>query len=288
MAERQTLSVMCWNVFHGRDAPPDKALFTQRSRCFRRTERDGTHVQVNRDLFDEYSGLIASADWSVCLLQEFPPRWAAAIAKRCEAWGFRVLTSRNQLGWLTGRLARWNPDLLGANEGGSNMVLVRAPWTAAERRSLLLNPWPARGLGERRWMSFVRLRSHGSEVCVTNLHATARRQYSAEGELMRAAEHAVQWAGEAPLLLAGDFNVRPRSSKLYELLQDRFGFASPTGGEAIDHILARGLDSIESPSAWPETQRELTVDPGGAERRLRLSDHAPVEASFAVPRGEMR
>ncbi len=44
-----------WNLFHGRDFPPDPALFTWRSRLLRVTERNATHAQVNRDLLDEFA-----------------------------------------------------------------------------------------------------------------------------------------------------------------------------------------------------------------------------------------
>ena len=148
------LDVLCWNVFHGRDAPPDKTLFTRRSRWLRSTEANADYVQVNRSLRDEYAGLIAAADWSVCLLQECPPAWARPLVRRCQAHGFRVLTSRNQLGPLSRLAGRLNPDLTGSNEGGSNLILVRAPWRVVETRSLLLNPWPrADGASDAGWPS---------------------------------------------------------------------------------------------------------------------------------------
>ena len=42
-----------WNVFHGRDDPPDHGLVTWRSRLLRVTERNATHAQVNRPLLHE-------------------------------------------------------------------------------------------------------------------------------------------------------------------------------------------------------------------------------------------
>ena len=65
---------------------------------------------------------------------------------------------------------------MGSWEGGSNIMLVRPPWRiAGAPRSLLLNPLPGRGLRERRWMSLVRLRDAGRDLCVANLHLTAGR-----------------------------------------------------------------------------------------------------------------
>jgi endonuclease/exonuclease/phosphatase family metal-dependent hydrolase len=274
------LSVLCWNVFHGRDAPPDRSLFTRRSRWLRRTEANATHVQVNRSLRSEYAGLIAAADWDVCLLQECPPAWAVPLVKQSHANGFRVLTSRNQLGPLGRLTGRLNPDLVGSNEGGSNLILVRQPWRVTQTRSLLLNPWPGRGRGERRRMAFARIEVDGSPVCVTNLHASANEPSAAEPELLRAAEHALEWAGGDPLLLAGDFNVRPKSSTVFDRLERDFGLTGATAPDAIDHLLSRGLEVVTPPFRWEVARRELTEPWRGEARRLRLSDHAPVEAAY--------
>ena len=63
-----------------------------------------------------------------------------------------------------------------------------------------------------------------------------------------------------------------------ELERDH-GLRAPTAPDSIDHILARGLEIVEPPHPWPEGSRTLTHDG----LRLRLSDHAPVEALFARP-----
>ena len=122
------LRVLSWNLFHGRDAPPDPSLFTLRSLLFRKPEDNGIFVQLNRSLREEFSTVIAQAGWSLCLLQETPPSWSGALARRCGALACRVLTSRNELRALTSSLARWNPDLIASWEGGSNLTLVRPPW----------------------------------------------------------------------------------------------------------------------------------------------------------------
>jgi endonuclease/exonuclease/phosphatase (EEP) superfamily protein YafD len=62
-------------------------------------------------------------------------------------------------------------------------------------------------------------------------------------------------------------------------LRERFGLGDPTGPNAIDHVLARGVDVVERPRRVPAEEREL-LEPDGL--RLRLSDHAPVIASFKV------
>jgi hypothetical protein len=55
--------------------------------------------------------------------------------------------------------------------------------------------------------------------------------------------------------------------------------APPTGPQAIDHLLARGMRPVEAPHALPASARELPAEPG---RLLRLSDHALVAARFEV------
>ena len=72
--------MLTWNLFHGRDHPPDRGLYTWRSRLLRVTERNATHVQVNRSLLEQFAGVLAQMAWSICLLQEVPPSWAAPLA----------------------------------------------------------------------------------------------------------------------------------------------------------------------------------------------------------------
>ena len=265
------IGAITWNLFHGRDYPPDPALHTWRSRIERATERNATHVQVNRELLREFAQVLGAARWGVALLQECPPRWSAALASACEANAQRSLTSRNWLGSVRNVLASWNPDLLGSWEGGSNLTLVRGLGGDGllDQRDLVL-----RRLPERRTMAFARL---DSGLCVANLHASTRPALAA-ADVRHAVETAVAWAGESPLILGGDFNLRPGQTRLFGDLTRRFGLSAPTGPESIDHILSRGLEIVDPPSAWPPEARELPSEG----LRLRLSDHAPVEARFAA------
>jgi endonuclease/exonuclease/phosphatase family metal-dependent hydrolase len=275
--------LLSWNLYHGRDAPPNADLHTLRSLLLRRDEHDDTHVQVNRPLRDEFAALIAAAEWSVCLLQEAPPSWEQSLARSAGASSYRASTARNWLGFARRRLARWNPDLVGSWEGGSNLTLVRPPWRiVGPGRTLLLNPLPGRGLRERRRMSFVRLQSEHGEMCVANLHLTAGARRHAEHEALVAAAAATRWAGATPLVLGGDFNLRPRESRVFDELARRHGLAAPTSPDALDHLLARGVKVVRPPSAWPPARRELEVLVGLEMRRLRLSDHAPIEATYGL------
>jgi endonuclease/exonuclease/phosphatase family metal-dependent hydrolase len=269
------MRVLSWNLYHGRDFPPDPALFTLRSRLLRVTERNATHAQVNRPLLDEFAGWLAAREWDVALLQEAPPRWFPELARRTRAHGLRVLTSRNLCPPLQRRLADWNPDLLASWEGGSNQLLVRHPGRILEHRRLTLGYVP-----EQRRMQAARLELPEGSVWVANLHASAGLPALASREVLLAAVAAVMWAGAEPLLLGGDFNLRPRREpEPFATLRGRFGFSGPTGPGAIDHLLARGLDVIESPRKLPPDERELRGPDG---LRIRLSDHALVIGAFGV------
>jgi endonuclease/exonuclease/phosphatase family metal-dependent hydrolase len=272
---RVRFTALAWNLFHGRDFPPDPALFSWRSRLLRVEERNATHLQVNRDLLPEFAELLADAEWDVALLQECPPRFAEPLARACGAEPHRALTSRNSLGSLRALAARANPDLIASAEGGSNLTLVRSGGITRRREPTIHSGRP-----ERRAMAFTRIGGDGNlaGLCVANLHATHDRPALATADVLRAAEAAAAWAGEAPLLFGGDLNLRPAESpEAFELLRDRFGLTGATAPTAIDHLLARGLETVEPPRPWPPERRELRRD-GLA---LRLSDHAPVEAVFA-------
>jgi endonuclease/exonuclease/phosphatase family metal-dependent hydrolase len=268
------LTALSWNLFHGRDHPPDPELRTWRSRLLRFEERNATHAQVNRDLTEEFATLLAGAEWDVAMLQECPPRFAEPLARACRAEWHRTLTSRNGLGALRGLLARQNPDLMASGEGGSNLILVRVPGKLggiAERREIAIHE----GEPERRAMGFVRT---ASGICVANLHATNDWPELAEEDVVRAARAALEWAAGSPLLFGGDLNLRPAEQpRLFERLREEFGLdGPPTAPDAIDHVFCRGLEVLDPPRAWPPEQRELPLEG----RALRLSDHAPVQARF--------
>lgn len=277
-------TALSWNLFHGRDFPPEPALRTRRSRLLGTTERGAAHAQVNRDLYAQFSSLLAAAEWDVALLQEFPPRWAEQLARDCGAEPHLVLTSRNLPGPLPAlqRLAaRLNPDLIASWEGGSNLTLVRTAAVAgaaiSERRELVLTEQP-----ERRVMAFSRLREG---LCIANLHATAPRKL-AEAEVPRAAAAALRWANGSPLLFGGDLNIRPaRSGFVFDALERDHGLTPATPGDAIDHLLVNGIEVVAPPEQWPPARREVAdpTAPSGIEPLpIRLSDHAPVQARFAV------
>ena len=121
-------------------------------------------------------------------------------------------------------------------------------------------------------MAYTRLESG---LCVGNLHASTS-DLRAAGEVRLAAARSTEWAEGAPLILGGDFNIRPRHGAVYAELQERFGFSAPADPDAIDHLLTRGLEVERDAAPWPPEARELAENG----LRLRLSDHAPLEAVF--------
>lgn len=246
---------LSWNLYHGRDVP--------------------VAVDYRRSLLPQFAELLARLDWDVALLQEAPPRWSRELALASGAQACVLKTSRNQLGRLRGWVADRAPDLIKSNEGGSNQVLYRPPWSLAEERELTLARLP-----ERRRMQWLSLTEPGGAgLCIANLHATANRPPRAAQEVERAARTAIEWSDGRPLLLGGDMNVRPREEpSLYEMLA-ALGFSEPTADGAIDHLLCRAAGVVAAARQLPAEQREVAV--AGLER-VRLSDHAPVVAVFEV------
>jgi endonuclease/exonuclease/phosphatase family metal-dependent hydrolase len=269
------MRALSWNLYHGRDFPPDPSLQTWRSRLLGSTELGETHAQVNRPLMGEFASWLERREWDVALLQEAPPRWLRPLAHRAHASGALALTSRNLLPAMRGRLADRNPDLLASNEGGSNQLLVRHPGRIVAVRRLTLTRRP-----ERRRMLLARLDTPFGRLCVANLHATAGIPEAAAREVEEAAACAVEWTRGEPLLFGGDLNLRPRREpEPFARLRERFSLCCPTALDAIDHLLARGLSVIEPPRRLAPEERELSGPRG---LRLRLSDHAPVIGVFGM------
>jgi endonuclease/exonuclease/phosphatase family metal-dependent hydrolase len=265
--------VVTWNLFHGRDHPPDPALRTWRSRLLRITERYATHAQVNRPLRAEFAAVLAGLPWHVALLQEVPPRWLRPLSEAAGASGVSALTSRNLLHMARAALAWINPDLVASNEGGSNQVLVRPPWRIVRvtRETIARRP-------ERRRMLLARLRHpDGPELVVANLHASTG---DPADEVIAAADRAVAWSAGAPLLFGGDLNLRPaQAADAFAELERGYGLVRPTAPDAIDHLLSRGLVVVEPPAPLPPPSREVRDADG---RAIRLSDHSPVAATLEV------
>ena len=221
------LRVLTWNLFHGRALPP----------------RD-------TDLMHAFAARLAGWEWDVALLQEVPPWWPQALAAASGAQARHALTSRNALLAVRRAIARRSPELIKSNGGGANAILVRGEITAHARRRL--RAWP-----ERRVVHGVR---DGAGRWFANLHATVHDDARARADVALAAATVQRWAGEAPLVLGGDLNVRdPRVP----------GFVHAGPARGVDHVFVRGLA--------PAGAAEL-LDRGD------LSDHAPVRVALRCPR----
>jgi endonuclease/exonuclease/phosphatase family metal-dependent hydrolase len=197
---------------------------------------------AGRDLFDEFAGALSGWTWDVALLQEVPPWWPSRLIPSAE-WR-SVLTSRNFALPVRRTIAtRW-PDAIKSNGGGANAILVRDR-PILEHRSQRL-AW----LPERRWIHAARLPG----VWVGNLHASGKGLAESGREFEIAREALLEWAGEDPAVLGGDFNVR-------SLYLPGFRYA---GGAHVDHVLVSGLK---------------VAGPAEVLDRGRLSDHAPVRVT---------
>lgn len=257
------MRLLSWNLFHGRDAPPGSGVGT-------------THTEVNRSLRGEFLTKLAGWDWHVALLQEAPPRWFDDLQEATGATGVQVLTSRNWLSPVRGLLAEWNPDLIRSNEGGSNVLLVRPSLGIAEVGRLRVALWP-----ERRTAVLAKLElPDGRRVVVANVHLSVPKTGRGTGEALRVAEAAEQLADGDPVVLGGDLNLRLSDHPdAFDRLRERYGLAAPTGPKAIDHLLVRGLETVERPARLPGEDRDA---PGPGGPAIRLSDHAPVVGAFRL------
>lgn len=253
--------VRTWNIFHGNTVPPGRRRYVE-----------------------EMIRLVTHDAPDFVCLQEVPPWALEPIAgwSGMQVWG--EIAARPMLGPLpsTVELGRaitdLNPGLLRSGfEGQANATLVAPDRTILSRHVLTLNPLrfrlrEARRLGlppvellawgkERRQCIAVRL--EGGMV-VANLHATkARNPRVPDAEIVRAAGWAARLAGDAPAILAGDFNVDTARSVTIDQLD---GYTK--AGPGIDHIVARGA-STGPYDRWTPERRRLG--------QLALSDHAPVE-----------
>jgi endonuclease/exonuclease/phosphatase family metal-dependent hydrolase len=221
--------VRTWNLFHGNTVPPERRAYLQRMVWL----------------------AVADGPTIVCL-QEVPA-WALG---RLERWSgmtaIGAVTAHPRLG--SAELGRLITDLnhgllRSAFTGQANAILVDADLDvvgeAAEQISTS---------GERRVCQAVTIDGLG---VVANCHATGGAP--ADMQFHRALDFADHVAGDAPLVLCGDLNLRPP----YGL----DGFSEPLA-DSIDQILVRGLPST-SPVAWPPERRRV-------DGRL-LSDHTPVD-----------
>jgi endonuclease/exonuclease/phosphatase family metal-dependent hydrolase len=224
------MRVLTWNLFHGRSLPPTREA-----------------------LLAQFAAKLAEWEWDVALLQEVPPWWPQQLAHACGAEQCAALTSRNALLPLRRAVAERRPELIKSNGGGCNVVLSRAA-SISDQLMLRLRLWP-----ERRVAQLVRLRDG---TCVVNFHASTRRT-RAEQELARLWEHALAWAGTAPLIVGGDLNLREPRAPGAEV--------EHVAAHEVDHLFTRGLARAREAELL---DRYATL----GSQPCELSDHAPLRA----------
>jgi endonuclease/exonuclease/phosphatase family metal-dependent hydrolase len=197
---------------------------------------------AGRPLAAEFAAAIAGWEWDVALLQEVPPWWPEPLAAAAGAVARSALTSRNSFLWLRRAIASRNPDLLAANGGGCNAILVRGT-AIGEHRERELTKRP-----ERRVMHGVSL---GAAGWVVNLHGSTHPPEQRRADLMTAAATALEWAAGAPLVFGGDLNsTQPAMPGLRHV-----------AGNHVDHVFTEGRPAL----------RESEVLDAGS-----LSDHRPL------------
>ena len=252
--------------------------------CCGSTERNETHVQVNRDLRRRVRrgarrrrvGRGAAAGVPAALR-----RAAGAGLRRRGAPGAHLAQlARRRCAPLAARL---NPDLIASGEGGSNLTLVRrggALGGIVERRELAIHE----GRPERRAMAFTRDRVGR----LRRQPARDQRRPGARGRRRPARRRAPRSSGPARRRCSSAATSTCARAEDPDALRRAARALRPRrarpGRDAIDHLLARGLEVRSSRRpAWPPERREVARQACA----LRLSDHAPVEARFetAATRG---
>ena len=214
--------VLTWNLFHGRALPP-----------------------AGRSLAAEFAAALAGWSWDVALLQEVPPWWPEPLADVAGATARMALTSRNSFLALRRAIASRNPDLLKANGGGCNAILVRGA-AIGEHRTTELTKRP-----ERRVMHGISLPGEG---WVTNMHGSTHPPAQRRADLLKAAATALEWAAGAPLAFGGDLNsTQPAMPGLRHV-----------AGNHVDHVFTDGRPALSEPEV---------LDAGS------LSDHKPLRVA---------
>ena len=197
---------------------------------------------AGRPLAAEFTATLAGWAWDVALLQEVPPWWPPRLAEAAGATFRIALTSRNSLLPLRRAVASRNPDLVTANGGGCNAILVRGG-AIREHRTRELTKTP-----ERRAMHGIDL---GDAGWVVNLHASTHPPEQRHADLIIAAAIAQDWAAGAPLVFGGDLNSR----------RPAFPGLRHVAGHWVDHVFTEGRRAAAE-------QEVLDAVP--------LSDHRPV------------
>jgi Endonuclease/Exonuclease/phosphatase family len=294
-----TIRVLTWNVFHAHDGHPEARPDWQ-STLLGTAVDSGTHLHLNRSFVTAVGRLIARAEPTVVMLQEMPP-WAVARVSELAGMSAASALTAPRIGpaSLRGCLGRLNPDLMRTHEGNANVLMVRPPWEVVPGSGdvVRLNPvdlvartarrerMDAREtfnwIWERRNLVTARMRHpDGRLVQIACCHCHSDRR-TTPVEIPRAANAALDAAGDLPLILGGDLNADPsRMPDAFAALAVRG--LTPVPMKGIDHVLVRGLEPTGAAWRWTQDEREIVVPWKEATRRILISDHAPVEVTLSM------
>ena len=231
----------------GATSRPTRSLLTWRSRLLRIDERNETHVQVNRDLLDEFAtrarrrrvGRRPAAGVPAALRGAASPRPARAerapgahLAQLARPAARPARPPQPRPDRL--RRGRLEPDP-GPRRGRLGGIV--------ERRELAIHE----GAPERRTMAFDphRLRRSASPTCTPPTTAPSwptADVLRAAGRRDRVGRRARRCSSAATSTCA-----RPRTPSVFERAARALRPRGPTAPRAIDHLLARGLEVAEPP-----------------------------------------
>ena len=173
-----------------------------RGRCAssRGTCSTGARAARRRRLARQFTAALAGWEWDLALLQEVPPWWPAALARRTGAEQRTALTSRNAALAVRRALAARRPER--SSPTGAAPTRSSAARPVAEHRAL-------RSAAARATRAQLLRLDDGTAVA--NFHGSARVEL-AEDELARLWRERSRGPAGAPLVLGGDLNLRdPRA-----------------------------------------------------------------------------
>ena len=240
-------TAIAWNLFHGRDFPPDPELLSWRSRLLRISERgNATHVQVNRSLLREFAraARAGSAGTSPCCRsarRASPPPLARACGAEATGSSPRATASAAAARRCRGatqsrpdrlRRGRLEPDP-GAprRRAGRDRRAARAGDPRRQARA------PRDGLHPHR---LGRLPRQPARL-------DPRPRAGERGRPARRARGERLGRGRTAALRRRPQPAPAPSPEAFAALEERFGLRRRAGPEAIDHLLARGLEVVSPP-----------------------------------------
>ena len=257
--------------------PPDPALHTLRSKLLRITERNDTHVQVNRDLLPEFAARPRSPPSGTS-----PSSRSARRAGPLPSPGRPAATPTSSSPPATPsppprppRPLQSRPDRRQRGWLQPHPPPPRHPLgRIIERRELVLHEAPPRAPR----MAFART---SSGLCIANLHATVRNPPRATDEVLHAAARRHRLGRRRPRCSSAATSTSPPAEP------PTSSSSSPNDTPSPRRPATR-RSTISSPAAPNRSTRRPPGRPQLREvaedgRAMRLSDHSPIHATFEAP-----